>query len=446
MGEPVSIRGRRVASTSSRPDHRAAFTEAGLASLFSSCPRLESLELHCPPNLTALPPSICGLTRLTALKITARGLKLLPDGFRQLSALVSLFIDSEALEKLPAGFATDVDETVGTSIRPNDSRISDAYPADASENGARQDSSILAQDNNSSMVTSLASISLSNTLSPALPLPTLSALRHLSLDRCRALRALSASLPAALPLLETLELRECALLSAVPASLPARLPRLRALTLASLPSLATPLSALLTSSPPPAPGAAEESENGESGAVLEGANGEAACIGAPCKEDGAERRVGLARLDLFGWKQLQELPAEALASLSASLTDLNISNCPALSSLPDELCRLPHLRSLSLLFLPLLTSLPASLHLLSHSLHHLEISFCESLQSLPASLTALSALRSLHLVACGALTRLPSPPVALALRPVAHGETVSLTALASPASLPSSPANPLSST
>ncbi|CAI5974921.1 unnamed protein product [Closterium sp. NIES-65] len=110
---------------------------------------------------------------------------------------------------------------------------------------------------------------------------------------------------------------------------------------------------------------------------------------------------------------MQELPAEALTSLSASLTHITISNCPALSSLADELCHLPHLCSLTLSFLPLLTSLPASLHLLSHSLHHLDISSCDSLQSLPASLTALSALRSLNVSACGALACLPSAPAAL---------------------------------
>ncbi|CAI5985390.1 unnamed protein product [Closterium sp. NIES-64] len=364
MAEQVTIRGRRVASTSSRPDHRAAFTEAGLASLFSSCPRLESLELHCPLNLTALPPSICGLTRLTALKITARGLKRLPDGFRQLSVLVSLSIDSEALEKLPTGFATHIDETAEPSIRPNDSRISDAYAnanaADGSQNVARQNSHILPQDDNSSMVTSLgplASLSLSNTPSPALPLPTLSALRHLSLDRCRALRALPSSLPAELPLLETLELRECALLSAVPACLPARFCRLRALTLAYLPSVHTPLPALLSASRPSAPDAAEEAANGHSWAVSEG--------GVPCKEDARESRVGRVRLELLEWKRMQEI--------------------------------------------------------FETSQKESKISFCDSLQSLPASLTALAALCSLHLVACGALTRLPSPPVAL--RPLAHGET-----------------------
>ncbi|CAI7748300.1 unnamed protein product, partial [Closterium sp. NIES-54] len=407
MAEPVTIRGRRVASTSSRLDHRAAFTESGLASLLSSCARLESLELHCPPNLTSLPPSICGLARLTALKITARGLKRLPDGFRQLSALVSLSIHSEALEKLPAGFATDIDETLETSIRSHDSSISDENAADASQYGARQISSILPHDDNSSLVTSL-----SHTPSPALPLPMLSALRHLSFDRCRALRALPASLPAALPLLETLELHECALLSAVPACLPARFPRLRALTLAYLPSLRTPLPALLSASPPPAPGTAEEAENGDLSAVSAGENGEP-FIEPACKEDAGESSAGLARLELLGWKQMQELPAEALTSLSASLTHITISNCPALSTLPDELCHLPHLRSLTLSFLPLITSLPASLHLLSHSLHHLDITSCDMLQSLPASLTALSSLRSLNVSACGALARLPSAPAAL---------------------------------
>ncbi|CAI6008192.1 unnamed protein product [Closterium sp. NIES-65] len=195
-----------------------------------------------------------------------------------------------------------------------------------------------------------------------------------------------------------------------PRLLPARLPRLRALTLTYLSSLRTPLPALLSAFSPPAPGAAEEAENSLPGAVSEGENGGA------CKEDAGESRAGLARLELLGWKQMQELPAEALTSLSASLTHITISNCPALSSLPDELCHLPHLRSLTLSFLPLLTSLPASLHLLSHSLHHIDITSCDSLQSLPASLTALSALRSLNVSACGALARLPSAPAALPLR------------------------------
>ncbi|CAI5486860.1 unnamed protein product [Closterium sp. Naga37s-1] len=143
-----------------------------------------------------------------------------------------------------------------------------------------------------------------------------------------------------------------------------------------------------------------------------GENGEP-FIEPACKEDAGESSAGLARLELLGWKQMQELPAEALTSLSASLTHITISNCPALSTLPDELCHLPHLRSLTLSFLPLITSLPASLHLLSHSLHHLDITSCDMLQSLPASLTALSALRSLNVSACGALARLPSAPAAL---------------------------------
>ncbi|CAI5517939.1 unnamed protein product [Closterium sp. Naga37s-1] len=126
--------------------------------------------------------------------------------------------------------------------------------------------------------------------------------------------ALPASLPAALPLLETPELRECALLSAVPAYIPARFRRLRALTLAYLPSLRTPLSALLSASRPSAPGAAE---NGNSGAFSEGANAEAYTAPA-CKEDGAESTS----------------PPASLTALSA-LCSLHLVACGALTRLPS---------------------------------------------------------------------------------------------------------------
>ncbi|CAI5525778.1 unnamed protein product [Closterium sp. Naga37s-1] len=376
MGEPrllPSLRG--IATKGPQWDPRVSFTAAGLAVFFSSCPRLESLQLHCPPNLTRLPPSICELHHLTALVITGYGLRRLPDGFCQLSALVRLSIRSESLSKLPACFST------GTDVDGGRSNQSDNYPDDewsSDEDFSNSDSD---QKNKASSILPVTSLPLPhNPPTPPPRLSTLSSLRHLSLTR-HFLRSLPATLPAALPLLESLELRESYYISAIPLRLPARLPRLRALTLGYLPSLRASLPAILAADPPPAAEAAAPPSgetaaateaDGNSGGILERGTREA-YSGVDRKEYAEGLCQGLECLELFSWGQLSEISGSTLAALSPSLAHLTLADCSSLSSLPDELSLMPNLRSLTLSGLPRLSSLPSSLHLLSHSLRDLSI-------------------------------------------------------------------------
>ncbi|CAI5457692.1 unnamed protein product [Closterium sp. Yama58-4] len=417
MGEPrllPSLRG--IATKGPLCDLRHSITAAGLTALFSSCPRLESLQLHCPPNLHRLPPSICELHHLTALVMTGYGLRRLPDGFCHLSALVRLSIRSESLSKLPACFSTGTDVDVGRSNQSDNTSYSDdEWSSD--EDFSHSDSG---QKNKASSILPVTSLTLPhNPLTPQPRPSTLSSLRHLSLSR-HYLRSLPETLPAALPLLESLELRECFDLSAIPLRLPARLPRLRALTLGYLPRLRASLPAILAAGPPPAAEAATVPPSGETAAATE-ADGnpggilergtEEAYSGADCKEYAEGLCKGLECLELFSRGKISEISGSTLAALSPSLIHLTLADCTTLSSLPDELSLMLNLRSLTLSALPHLSSLPSSLHLLSHSLRDLSIISCDSLQALPCSLTLLSSLSSLHLSGCASLTTLPSPPL-----------------------------------
>ncbi|CAI5931652.1 unnamed protein product [Closterium sp. NIES-64] len=219
------------------------------------------------------------------------------------------------------------------------------------------------QKNKASSILPVTSLPLPhNPPTPPPRLSTLSSLRHLSLTR-HFLRSLPATLPAALPLLESLELRESYYISAIPLRLPARLPRLRALTLGYLPSLRASLPAILAADPPPAAEAAAP-PSGETAAVTEADGNSGGILERGTEEaySGADR------------KEYAEGLCQGLES-----------DCSSLSSLPDELSLMPNLRSLTLSGLPRLSSLPSSLHLLSHSLRDLSIISCSHSSSQEAT-------------------------------------------------------------
>ncbi|CAI5958512.1 unnamed protein product [Closterium sp. NIES-65] len=86
-----------------RPPLVDAVSEAGLASVFRGCRRLEHVSVHCAPNIKSLPASLLDLPALRRLQLEAPSLKLFPEVSRgRLSTLRDLrLLSCNALPCLP---------------------------------------------------------------------------------------------------------------------------------------------------------------------------------------------------------------------------------------------------------------------------------------------------------------------------------------------------------
>uniref|UniRef100_A0A2N9HL63 Rx N-terminal domain-containing protein n=1 Tax=Fagus sylvatica TaxID=28930 RepID=A0A2N9HL63_FAGSY len=113
----------------------------------------------------------------------------------------------------------------------------------------------------------------------------------------------------------------------------------------------------------------------------------------------------LKSLTLDDIQDVESLPEELLKNL-ASLQDLEISNFPNLTSLPEGIDNLTSLQRLGISGCPNLTSLPEGIGNLT-SLQRLRIFECPNLTSLPEGIGNLTSLQSLDISDCPNLTSLP---------------------------------------
>ena len=123
---------------------------------------------------------------------------------------------------------------------------------------------------------------------------------------------------------------------------------------------------------------------------------------------GIEYLKEVTELDLSECTNLESLP-ENIGNLT-KLTTLNLS-CPlglkmSLRELPESIGNLSNLTSLNLSGCESFVSLPSSIGNLSQ-LNTLDLTYCSSLESLPESIGNLSNLTSLHLGGCNYLESLP---------------------------------------
>jgi Leucine-rich repeat (LRR) protein len=112
----------------------------------------------------------------------------------------------------------------------------------------------------------------------------------------------------------------------------------------------------------------------------------------------------LRTLRIIGLPEMSTLP-RSIQRLT-SLQDLYIYYCHALHWVPEQLGELRSLRRLQLCNLPGLTSLPEGLQCLT-SLLFLNLCNCATFKHLPESLGKLPALKTFWIQACPALTSLP---------------------------------------
>lgn len=116
-------------------------------------------------------------------------------------------------------------------------------------------------------------------------------------------------------------------------------------------------------------------------------------------------KATLTRLDLIHCASLVELPA-SFGSLGA-LQYLDLSDCSSLAGLPASFGSLRALQELYLTDCSALRQLPGSFGRLN-SLQYLDLSGCSSLAQLPDSFGSLQALQKLDLGYCHSLSQLPA--------------------------------------
>ena len=235
------------------------------------------------------------------------------------------------------------------------------------------------------------------------------ALRHLDLSGCQRLTALPESLGQCTAL-EYLSVQDCKLLTALPNAI-GQLTALRTLKawcsrLQGMPASVGQCTSLtlldicakeLTALP----------------ASLGNLSGLTCLLLAGCSKQLRELperlfvgATALTQLDLSHCQQLTSLPS-SLGCLGA-LHTLTLDQCESLQGLPSTTGQLRSLRTLSLKTCSALTSLPEGAFSAEMvALEVLDLSECRSLTSLPESATVLPRLRELNLMWCVALTALP---------------------------------------
>ncbi|KAM7530005.1 hypothetical protein LguiB_033415 [Lonicera macranthoides] len=121
--------------------------------------------------------------------------------------------------------------------------------------------------------------------------------------------------------------------------------------------------------------------------------------------EGFQRLTNLRILEIYDWAELVSL-SPGMRYLVA-LEELYIEKCENLQFRDDDFQELRKLKSLTLIRLPLLESLPMGLQFAAPTLTHLRIDNCKWLKELSASLENFTWLESLKIEDCPNLLSLP---------------------------------------
>ncbi|CAI5518299.1 unnamed protein product [Closterium sp. Naga37s-1] len=435
------------------------FTEEGLSRFFQGCTRLEDLYLESPPCLPAIPAAISALTCLAHLHLAAHSHRLL-DSFTCLRALRTCVLHMPALQQLPLGFGnltslqslhldacqslSSLPESVGEltnldrlSISGCSSfRLPESFPALASlrELKVKRFQVLSRLPDDVGRQQALESVVLEEVGGIAgLPesLGYLQRLHSLSIDHCHHLSSLLTSLPG-LSSLAHLHLN-ASKLSALP-DVFGWASNLRSFSL---------FAGSFTLMPDSLPLAA---------ALQQLALHNLHSLTALPRDLG--NLTSLQELEIVECSELVGLPA--LLCLLSSLTRLTVTECPALAALPqamglglhslqeltldcknithlppsffsmasleelgmfhlacvrgplpDGFSRFTRLRELSLVAMPHLTALPASLAALAPALTSLTVDGCSGLRDVAEGLSRLTMLESLTITHLHSLRSLP---------------------------------------
>ncbi|CAI7735408.1 unnamed protein product [Closterium sp. NIES-53] len=115
--------------------------------------------------------------------------------------------------------------------------------------------------------------------------------------------------------------------------------------------------------------------------------------------------ASLERLQISDCRELKRLPG-SIAELLPCLCELTVSRCEALEDLPEGVCSLEHLDTLSVIKCDQFRCLPESVGILA-ALKTLVLNDLP-LASLPASVCQLSSLETFFLLSCGSIRELPA--------------------------------------
>ncbi|CAI5936308.1 unnamed protein product [Closterium sp. NIES-64] len=390
-----------------RPPLVDAVSEAGLASVFRGCRRLEHVSVHCAPNIKSLPASLLDLPALRRLQLEAPSLKLfpevsrgrlstlrdlrllscnalpcLPDSLGDLAGLTHLRIEkSDNLEQLPDSLCDlqPLDVLVISSCYWLTSLLDDLGQLPCLRvlelEGCGDIDNLLGLPDPVTSLGQLEKLVLGLSCSPSLPesVGALTRLKELQLRHCKGLTGLPVAMRA-MTRLERLVVEECCELVAL------RLPE----------------------------GEGAVATRREGGLDGGGQFGQQGQQGQQMQEQQGQKVGGLDAAGQSGSAPLSTTLIDGLNRLTLMTKPPHPSSPslpPCTSALP--LSSSPRLRALILIGCTSLRALPASLTALAE-LERLVVTRCTALQWAPGNVAQMQGLRELRLDGCRTVLLPPS--------------------------------------